>query len=348
MFLLYLIITILLLSGVKFYKAEYNAAYISKEQCNCIKGFFIVVVFCRHIAPYLSDAGYDFSLLGDNLFRHIDCRIGQLLVVMFLFYSGYGVMESIKKKGRNYIDSIPKRRLFTTLANFDIAVLLVLVIDLCLNINYETKDILLSFTAWKSVGNSNWYIFVILCCYFSTYMTFKVIRRQHSSRKLIGGGNLLIITFIFLVLVLKKQSYWYDTIYSYPLGVYFSLYKAELEDKIKKHYRFYLMITSFVFLFLFLIPYDVKGIIANMRACSLAIIVVLLSLKFQVNSKPLVWLGKNLFPLYIYQRIGMIILSRIDGGEFIANSPYLYIVLCAMMTLFFGWTYKYIQIKTNK
>lgn len=108
------------------------------------------------------------------------------------------------------------------------------------------------------------------------------------------------------------------------------------------------MTTSLVFLLLFLIQYDVKGIIANMKACSLAMTVVLLSMKFQVKSKSLVWLGKNLFPLYIYQRIGMIILSRINGGEFIANSPYPYIVLCAMMTLLFGWTYKYIQIKTNK
>lgn len=348
MFLLYLLITILLILGIKYYAADYNDGYLSKEQCNCIKGFFIVVVFCRHIAPYLSDAGYDFSLLGDNLFRQIDCRIGQLLVVMFLFYSGYGVMESIKKKGINYIDNIPKRRLLPTLANFDVAVVLFLVVDFCLNINYETKDILLSFTAWKSVGNSNWYIFVILCCYLSTYITFKVIRVQQNNRKLIGGGNLLIITCIFLVLVLKKQSYWYDTIFSYPLGVCFSLYITEFEDKIKKHYRLCLITTSFVFLFLFLIPYDVKGIIANMRACFLAMTVVLLSMKFQVKSKSLAWLGKNLFPLYIYQRIGMIILSRINGGELIEDSPYLYIILCAMITLFFGWTYKYIQIKTNK
>lgn len=98
MFLLYIIIILLLSSGITFYKTGFHEGYIAKEQCNCLKGFFIVVVFCRHIAPYLSEAGYDFSLLGDNLFRQIDESIGQLLVVMFLFYSGYGVMESIKKK----------------------------------------------------------------------------------------------------------------------------------------------------------------------------------------------------------------------------------------------------------
>lgn len=218
MFLLYIIIIILLSSGMTFYKTGFYEGYIAKEQCNCLKGFFIVVVFCRHIAPYLSDAGYDFSLLGDNLFRQIDERIGQLLVVMFLFYSGYGVMESIKKKGSNYIDSIPKRRLLATFANFDVAILLFFLVNLSLGIHYDTQDILLSFTGWKSIGNSNWYIFVILCCYLSTYLTFKVVRGQNKNRKLICGGNLLIISCIYVVLVKNKQSYWYDTIFSYPLG----------------------------------------------------------------------------------------------------------------------------------
>lgn len=218
MFLLYIIIIILLSSGMTFYKTGFYEGYIAKEQCNCLKGFFIVVVFCRHIAPYLSDAGYDFSLLGYNLFRQIDERIGQLLVVMFLFYSGYGVMESIKKKGSNYIDSIPKRRLLATLANFDVAILLFFLVNLSLGIHYDTQDILLSFTGWESIGNSNWYIFVILCCYLSTYLTFKVVRGQNKNRKLICGGNLLIISCIYVVLVKNKQSYWYDTIFSYPLG----------------------------------------------------------------------------------------------------------------------------------
>ncbi len=184
MFLLYIIITLLLIVGAKVHRTGFHDGYISKEQCNCIKGFFIVVVFCRHIAPYLADAGYDFSIFGDSLFRHIDGRIGQLLVVMFLV--------------------------------------------------------------------------------------------------------------------------------------------------------------------LFLFPYDVKGVIANMRACLLAMTIVVLSMRVQVRSTPLAWLGKNLFPLYIYQRIGMIIFSRIDEGEFIRDYPFLYILICALVTLLFGLTYKYFQIKTNK
>ena len=43
-----------------------------------------------------------------------------LMVTMFLFYSGYGVFESIKKKKEKYINTIPKRRFLKTLINFAI------------------------------------------------------------------------------------------------------------------------------------------------------------------------------------------------------------------------------------
>lgn len=235
--------------------------------------------------------------------------------------------------------------MLATLANFDVAILLFFLVNLSLGIHYDTQDILLSFTGWESIGNSNWYIFVILCCYLSTYLTFKVVRGQYKNRKLICGGNLLIITCIYVVLVKNKQSYWYDTIFSYPLGGCFSLYKSELEGKVRKHYRLCLAAVLLLFLILFFEPYEVMCIRANMRACLLAIAIVVLSMKVQVRNPSLSWLGKNLFPLYIYQRIGMIIFSRINEGEFIKDYPYLYIVLCVMITLLMGYMYKYIKIK---
>lgn len=116
----------------------------------------------------------------------------------------------------------------------------------------------------------------------------------------------------------------------------------------RKYYRLCLVTIFLLFLILFFEPYDVKGIIANMRACLLAIAIVVLSMKVQVRSESLAWLGKNLFPLYIYQRIGMIIFSRINEGEFIKDYPFLYIVSCVMTTLLIGYMYKYIQIKIKK
>ena len=181
---IYVINIVLLLCGCRYIKEGYNSSYISKDQCNAIKGFFIVVVFARHIWPYLWKSGYEFTNLGDNLFRTIDGNIDQLLVVMFLFYSGYGVIESIQNKGDAYVRRMPIKRLLPTLLNLDVAVLVFLILDLSLGINYGCRESLLAFTGWTSIGNSNWYIFVILACYAITYICGKVFKTRLS----LSGG----------------------------------------------------------------------------------------------------------------------------------------------------------------
>ena len=99
-------------------------------------------------------------------------------IAMFLFYSGYGVMESIKKKGNHYIDAIPRTRVLATLINFDIAVALFAFISLISSQDYTFSHYLLSFIGWKSVGNSNWYIFVIILCYLIVFISFRSTDRN--------------------------------------------------------------------------------------------------------------------------------------------------------------------------
>lgn len=345
MFILYLIILFLLLLGMNVHRRGIYEGYISKEQCNCIKGFFIVIVFCRHIWPYLAKVGYDFTRFGDEIFRIIDANMGQLLVVMFLFYSGYGVMEQIKRRGTVYVSEIPIKRLLPTIANFDVAILLFLAVDILFCHDYTMQDVLLAFTGWTSIGNSNWYIFVILCCYFSTYLTYILFQQKIISRLQFGGGNLLIIILIHAILLCVKQLYWYDTIYTYLLGAFYSLYKHEIECVLIKRYRISLGLILVFFVLFSNLQLNLKGMVANMRAICFALLIVLLSMKVQINSKALEWLGKRLFPLYIYQRIGMIVLSEVGEEKFIEDYPYGYIFSCAMITLFFGWAYKFIQIK---
>lgn len=77
--------------------------YLSKNKTDTIKGIFIIIVFTNHIKEYYVKAGTDLTAWYDNAFFLPAKAFGQLMVVMFLFYSGYGVAESIKKKGEAYI-----------------------------------------------------------------------------------------------------------------------------------------------------------------------------------------------------------------------------------------------------
>ena len=67
--------------------------------------------------------------------------------------------------------------------------------------------------------------------------------------------------------------------------------------------------------------------------------------QFKMDNKVLVWMGKNLFPLYIYQRIPMIIFSSLAGGTFVANFPIAFVVSSFAITVLIAYLYKYWAIK---
>ena len=336
MLLFYIIILLLSLYGISFVKSGFNQDYIDKEQCNAIKGIFILIVFTRHVWPYLSKYGYDFSAPGDGLFMSIDRWMGQLLVVTFLFYSGFGVMESIKRKGKLYIDDMPRKRILNTLLNFDVAVLVFLVIDLILGVNLKLNTTLLAFTGWTSIGNSNWYIFIILVCYFCTWIGFKLGK---------GWIAFFLLAIAYLILFnTKSNPVWYNTIFSFAAGLLYSQFKTQIENFVQQKYWIILPTCILVFFAIHTQNYAFYGLKDNLTSILYALSIVIASMKIKVGNKALVWCGTKLFPLYIYQRIPMIFLSKFDGGDFITQHPYTYVWTCLLITIVIAFLYRSLTI----
>ena len=345
MIIFYILLGVLIVCRLRFQPKGFNADYLSFDTTNAIKGIFISLVFIKHATPYILNSGMCLTI--SRAFLFIDSQVGQWIVAMFLFYSGYGVMESIKKKGISYVDSIPRKRILTTLVNFNIAVALFAVIALFLHKDYSLKTYLLSFIGWESVGNSNWYIFVIMLCYLITYVCFKVnvsTEKENAYLMRIAISSFLLVVSI-LVLSYLKPSWWYDTMLCFGMGMFYSVKRERIEIILK---RYYWPILSVLFLLLICIgniPYSVKGFVYNVYCIVFCLLIVMLTMKFKVKNSVLIWAGKNLFPLYIYQRVPMIILSSICGGSFVACCPVLYTLSCLLITLLFAYFYKYWAFK---
>lgn len=114
MILFYFLLFLLVIARLRFSRQGFYADYLSFDTTNAIKGIFIALVFIKHVTPYILNSEYVFDDSLLNLFfLYIDSQVGQWIVAMFLFYSGYGIMESIRKKGIAYIRSIPRKRILT-------------------------------------------------------------------------------------------------------------------------------------------------------------------------------------------------------------------------------------------
>ena len=229
--ILVLLIFIILYKS-KFIKQGINEEYISIKTTKIINGIFVIFIFLSHSFQYIN---YSDSWI-DRYGIFVISNIGQLMVTTFLFFSGYGIYESIKNKKEDYIDSIPKKRILNTLIKFDIAVLIFCIVSYILNIRYNIKTILLSFLGLESVGNSNWYIFVILVLYLITYLVFKLLRVKN----VIKIGVVTACTLLYMFIMANfKETWWYNTALCYPLGMWFSLYKSKIEEKLKMNEKYY-------------------------------------------------------------------------------------------------------------
>ena len=324
--------------------------YLSKNKTDAIKGIFIIIVFTNHIKEYYVQAGADLTAWYDNAFFLPAKALGQLMVVMFLFYSGYGVAEAIKKKGEAYIRKIPKRRVLGTLANFDVAVVVFTVASLLIGKTVGAEQFLLSLVGWSDVGNSNWYIFSIIVCYALTYLSFRINRKR---------GAALLCSFLVgyaFIMSFYKGTLWYNTVFAYGAGIMLSKHKDWLMTQWKQHYSRWLVIAALGFLaclgcYLTFYKYfksnmeTTGAMVFNIMSVFFAYLIVLITMKVSIRNGLLVWLGTNLFPLYIYQRLPMMILTTLFPSILVASHPYIFLILCMGITVSIAWGYQFIQIK---
>ena len=320
--ILLLILAMVILYGTRVSFRGYTD-YIDRAQTDSIKGIFAVIILYSHMKGYLSPPGEH-----DRLFFMAMNAIGQLMVVMFLLYSGYGVMESLQRNRTKYTDTFLTHRVLKIWLMFLIAVTLFLLLSVILGQEYTTEQYIWCWVGWESIGNSNWFVFDIIVLYLLTYFSLLIANRLHLDLKKCA----LIVFFLTLVFdmslnVTGKESYWYDTVLAYPVGMLYSLYKPQIE-KSARGYRWIPCFLGCVALFIICREISlsdmlkVNGITRMVNhflfisaSSFFALALTFLTMKLKFDNKALRWLGVNAFAIYILQRLSMIICSYFGLNE---------------------------------
>ena len=339
LYLVFIIICMLL--GVKIYFKNFNKEYMSKTSTECIKGIFILIVFFSHAVAYMLFQNYDNDMLMFNVRNYL----GQLMVTMFLFYSGYGIYESIKNK-KDYIKSIPVNRILKTLFHFDIVILCYALVRYIIGIPATISDVLYAFTGWIGIGNSNWYIFAILVLYFATYIAFTLFKDKHI--------NAIVLISIFTIMIMASISafkgpgfdYCFNTLMCFPFGLFYSYYKIDIEKILFNNKNYILTLITCLIFFISIKRISDTNIIWYSIICLLFVsIIILLTMKINFRSKILNWFGKNLFWVYILQRIPMIVMNYYKYSQ---TNPYLFFGLSFVITIILSLVFAILFKKIDK
>lgn len=306
--------------------------YMAKKQNNCIKGIFIILIIFSHYSGY-------FTLEGpmDLYYGAVRDHINQGVVAMFFTYSGYGMMESIKRKGFPYVKAIPGQRLLKVWFNFAVAVVVFLIIAVIFHKSYPVQNIILSFTGYSNVGNSSWYMFAIFVLYILTFLAFLVLAPLPGKGGWYLGTVLLTILTVAVVywqIYMERPMYAFDTMILFPFGFWYSLLREKIE-KIVQHsdITFFAALSFFVLLYAFsyMHRWD-KGILTfTPWIFAFTVVLMLMTMKVSFESPVLEWFGKNLFWVYILQRIPMNILSYMGV---VGRHRYFALVISIVVTVF--------------
>ena len=305
-------------------KGFQTETYLSRPTTDSIKGLFIWAVFISHI---LGQTAFVSPL--DMAAHRLAGGLGQLIVTLFLFYSGYGIGEAVKRKGSGYVKQFPFHRIGKTLLHFDMALVGYLVLGLLLGNTYSLRTVALSLVGWESLGNSNWYIFAILSLYGVTYLSFLCCPR----RPRLAAVLVTVLTVVYMVLMRRYRFvWWYDTALCYPLGLWFSLYKPTIQRLVTKgNLQWAACLVgvggAFAAVYALRSTWFPLELVCGPLFC---LVMVLFTLKFTLNNPLLRWSGEHLFELYILQRLPMILLFH---GGVAAWNRYVYVALCAAITI---------------
>ena len=330
---------ILLTMNLQVKRSGLNENYLSKENTQPIKGIFIIIVFLSHIRTYTT-----FGSKGDLYTIGVLNYLGQLMVALFLFYSGYGIYESIKGKGNCYIESLLKNRFGKTFFDFSFAILLFLVVNACMGTFYPLKDILLSLIGWSSVGNSAWYMFAVFTLYILSFICFSVFKNVKYGRVLsLLFMSVCSLSYVY-VMSLFKDDYWSNTYLCFVAGMWYSYFKKYIDKVMQKYiWLYYISTVAIIGVYQYLFDERYRRLMLfNLVAILFCLIFVFVSMKISLQSKFLSWMGNHLFWVYILQRIPMLVLNRIGFADMY---PYMYLYICFVITIIMAY---YVNILAEK
>lgn len=331
-----MIILLVILLTITLYQSKYagfnkvNADYMGREVTTSVKGIFAIVILLSHMRGYIT-----LDSNSDGLYNKIISAIGQLMVAPYFFYSGYGIMESYKKKA-DYVNNFFKNRVLKTLFHFDLAVLLFLIVESCMGHDYPVVNYIFCWVGWESIGNSNWFVFDILVLYVIVYLTLGYHKRYRTD----VVSFVIIVTIITAILwgalkVSGRGGWWYNTLFCFPAGLLFSVLKERINDIMHRKGGYIISLLTMCIMFI-LCEIFMNGITETIMSVIFCFLLVLITMKIRINNKMLYWLGINCFGIYILQRLPMNILK--ETGLIDNNLVFAVIVIPSALLMSWAFT----------
>lgn len=154
---------------------------------------------------------------------------GAVIVSIFFFMSGMGLVKSYKSKGAKYLNGFKKKSLLKLLPSLIMATLVWFPTQYYfIRVEYSFSDLL------KGVPplNYSWFVYMLIAYYLCFYLVFKIIDNKHV--RLLA---MLVVSFIFAFLfrMMEWGVFWSLSLFAFNTGTYFGEYENAVISMLNKH-----------------------------------------------------------------------------------------------------------------
>ena len=245
------LLVILLCAGVS-RRPKDSKEFFDRVSVKEIQGFLAVFIIFHHILVIFENKLVE---PGAMLFFYF---YGIIAVCFFFFCSGFGLIKRWMTD-KNYIKHFMKRRIFTTLVPFFICNYIYLTDALIRNIHgnshFGFDEVICSFFGVFLVNNQMWFAVEIMILYVVFRIVFAKIKKPLPGILIMTATVLVMMVIGFfsghsVTSVMSywfKGEWWYNTIFMFPLGMFYA-YKEEAINKIiRKGFWIILILSAALF-----------------------------------------------------------------------------------------------------
>lgn len=302
---------VLTFAGAKVHRNDFNEGYLDLTQAKMIQGVACLGVILHHLTQQIS--GYGVITKGPlTVFNYA----GILFTSLFFFYSGYGLITSVRSKPA-YLNTFLTKRLPTVLVPFWIINTIYVLYRTIVYAPYDTAPMLARIFGTTLINGNGWFIVEITVLYILFYFIFILIENHDIGIALLSIGAVLIIIYSFMRGHDIGEDYhwfrgewWYNSTIVFIFGLYYARWRDRIENFCKGHYRALIIPITVLFVAAFAVSiyavdrYGYYNSISNagrdalitlitqMIACLLfTMLIILISMKISIGNRVLKYIS---------------------------------------------------------
>lgn len=276
---------------------ENYAGLHDRSSLTALRGMMAIAIILHHLSERTT-SGHIFNYL---------VHIGYLIVSVFLFLSGYGLMTQLKRKKRVYLKGFWAKRVLPLVVIYLLTTALYVVVKAINGCDISVGAVLLSFVNGFPVAMNSWYIIVQILLYTIFELTFIACGNRYKIGLAIVMAVQSIMVFIFRAA--GYSSIWYLSNFSFTIGLIWAYYddcitKVVANKWLACAFGALLSFTFFSGLPLVIVKLGGNRVVIGLlcrfaSTVSFAIFVALLACKIRFVGKLWLYLGERSLEIYL-------------------------------------------------